>query len=82
MSDILIGTPGSVQRDIAIKMDRVAIPTNVSPSQLFDSATRADIAELAYFLWQEHGCPNGSAEADWLEAEQKVRERVNTGSLA
>jgi hypothetical protein len=81
MDDILIGTPGSVQRDIATKMDSIAIPTTVSPSQLFDSATRADIAELAYVLWQERGCPNGSAEDDWLEAEQKVRERVNTGSL-
>jgi hypothetical protein len=29
-----------------------------------------DIANLAYGIWQEKGCPNGTAEEDWLEAEQ------------
>jgi len=27
------------------------------------------IAELAYRLWQQRGCPEGSGEEDWLEAE-------------
>jgi hypothetical protein len=40
---------------------------------------RADIAELAYILWQGQGCPNGSAESDWLAAEQMMRQRVNLG---
>jgi hypothetical protein len=48
MSDTLIGTPGSVQRDIATRIDRVTSPTAVSPSQLSDHATRAEIALLAY----------------------------------
>jgi Protein of unknown function (DUF2934) len=33
-----------------------------------------DIAKLAYALWQQRGCPYGSPEFDWLEAERKLRE--------
>ena len=28
------------------------------------------IASLAYELWQGRGCPEGSPETDWLQAEQ------------
>jgi hypothetical protein len=31
-----------------------------------------DIANLAYSLWQQRGCPEGSPEQDWLEAEKLV----------
>ena len=34
----------------------------------------SDIAMLAYVLWQQRGCPVGSPEQDWMEAEQKMRE--------
>ena len=27
------------------------------------------ISELAYFLWQQRGCPHGSPEEDWFRAE-------------
>jgi hypothetical protein len=30
------------------------------------------IGELAYQLWQARGCPQGSAEQDWLEAEMQL----------
>ena len=30
------------------------------------------IASLAYALWQERGCPEGSPEADWLQAEEEL----------
>ena len=30
------------------------------------------IGELAYQLWQARGCPQGSAEQDWLEAERRL----------
>jgi hypothetical protein len=32
------------------------------------------IATLAYFYWQQRGCPEGSPEDDWLRAEQHIRE--------
>lgn len=30
------------------------------------------IALLAYTLWQQRGCPEGSPEADWLRAEEEL----------
>ena len=31
------------------------------------------IARLAYFHWQARGCPLGSPEEDWFEAEAELR---------
>ena len=31
------------------------------------------IGELAYRLWQARGCPEGSAEQDWLDAEKQLQ---------
>jgi hypothetical protein len=33
---------------------------------------RASIAELAYQLWVGRGCPDGSDDLDWLEAERQL----------
>jgi LmbE family N-acetylglucosaminyl deacetylase len=30
------------------------------------------IGELAYRLWQARGCPQGTAEKDWLDAERQL----------
>jgi hypothetical protein len=30
------------------------------------------IGELAYRLWQARGCPEGSAERDWFDAEKQL----------
>jgi hypothetical protein len=30
------------------------------------------ISDLAYHLWHARGCPPGSAEVDWAEAERQV----------
>ena len=82
MSGIFIETPGSVQRDLSAKQQWRPGASPVPPSQLDDQATRADIAELAYLLWEEHGCPIGSAQGDWLEAERRINERLaNLGPI-
>lgn len=39
---------------------------------LNDGADHHTIAELAFSLWQERGCPYGSPEEDWFRAEQLV----------
>lgn len=39
------------------------------------SRSSEEIARLAYALWQQRGCPIGSAETDWLEAEQQLTSR-------
>jgi hypothetical protein len=38
----------------------------------------ADIAALAYELWQARGCPHGSPDEDWLNAAQQLRSRAHT----
>jgi hypothetical protein len=32
-----------------------------------------DIANLAYALWQQRGCPEGSPEEDWLQAQELIQ---------
>jgi len=34
--------------------------------------THEKIATLAYALWLERGCPEGSPETDWFSAEQEL----------
>jgi len=36
-----------------------------------------EIAALAYQLWQARGCPQGSPEVDWLDAEKQIRSRLD-----
>jgi hypothetical protein len=35
---------------------------------------REDVATLAFRLWQERGCPDGSSQVDWFQAEQLLSE--------
>lgn len=36
---------------------------------------REEIARLAYSYWEARGCQDGSAEEDWIRAEQELRIR-------
>lgn len=36
----------------------------------------AEIAALAYELWEARGCPDGSPEEDWLQAVETLRSRT------
>ncbi len=40
----------------------------------------AQIAALAYALWQQRGCPEGSPEVDWFgaEAQLKTEQKLST----
>jgi hypothetical protein len=35
--------------------------------------TEAEIADRAYQLWMERGCPEGTDQQDWLEAERELQ---------
>ena len=37
-----------------------------------------EIAALAYNLWHARGCPDGSPEDDWLQAERELQGRAGT----
>jgi hypothetical protein len=47
---------------------------SASHSQVPETSMQENLEKLAYGLWQERGCPNGSPEIDWVEAERKLRE--------
>ena len=49
------------------------LQTNVTLSQ-------EEIAAVAFSYWQERGCRGGSAEEDWLHAEQELKGKVATGA--
>ena len=40
------------------------------------AVTDAEIAELAYQRWINRGCPSGTDEEDWFEAERELKSRV------
>lgn len=37
-----------------------------------------EIAALAYHLWTERGCPIGSPNDDWFQAEAELKNKVRT----
>lgn len=43
--------------------------------------THEQIAKRAEELWRARGCPEGSAEEDWLQAEQELRAGSGSGSV-
>lgn len=46
--------------------------SHIDPSNALEGNASQDIASLAYALWEKRGCPLGSAEQDWNEAEQQL----------
>jgi hypothetical protein len=49
--------------------------TEASEDAPVTHSSRDRVAVLAYRLWQERGCPDGSPEIDWHEAEQLIAEQ-------
>lgn len=65
---VTLEAPGSVQRDLSKRSTKTT-----SEAQSARTATREEIAQLAYAIWQQRGCPEGSAEQDWFDAERQCR---------
>jgi Protein of unknown function (DUF2934) len=42
--------------------------------------TRFQIAERAYFIWKQKGCPDGKALDNWLQAEAEAEAELSTGT--
>lgn len=55
----------------------VADVTNDSPTS--PELNTEEVARLAYFYWEARGRDGGSAEEDWLRAEQELRTRKSEG---
>ena len=67
-----VGTRAKVTHKSATRP--VAAPAEPVPAPVTIPA-HADIAQLAYALWQERGCVDGCAEQDWFRAEAMLRSR-------
>jgi len=72
MSAAAAATPASLQRQSETSLSKPAIPESSARLRGAQTPTREEIALLAYSIWQERGCPDGTAETDWLEAEQQL----------
>ncbi len=58
--------------EAAIQEDSPDIATSNRPQE-------SEIAEAAYYLWLKRGCPVGSDQDDWFEAEAALK---NSDTLA
>ncbi|MGO9241910.1 MAG: DUF2934 domain-containing protein [Bryobacteraceae bacterium] len=56
---------------VALEIETPETPAEASATPL----THEQIAALAKILWAERGCPEGSPEVDWFQAEQELREK-------
>jgi hypothetical protein len=75
MSSPALASPSAVQKETTRPS---SAPANASreqslPETTQQAASQDDIARLAYALWERRGCPDGTAEIDWLEAEAQLR---------
>ncbi len=51
-----------------------AYVTNPDLDSLLSALEYERISALAYFYWQQRGCPVGSPDEDWFRAERDIRE--------
>lgn len=72
MSATMTATQRSAQRESEANTKESNVTGGAPQSQPSGNSMQEDIARLAYALWQERGCPNGSPEFDWFEAEKNL----------
>jgi Protein of unknown function (DUF2934) len=63
-------TEGSkhMAQDVTRSTEVVEESSDKQEARLF----REQIAALAYSLWQDRGCPQGTSEQDWFKAEEEL----------
>lgn len=60
----------------------LATPGSVQRDAQTNLPRQQDISKLAYALWQQRGCPEGTSEQDWIEAERLVQKERSPASLS
>jgi hypothetical protein len=58
---------------MARKSTKLALVNNGTSDSTELAISTSDIAALAYELWRQRGCPEGSPDDDWYEAERKLQ---------
>lgn len=59
-----------------------SLPDETSQPDVLETANSTDIQVLAYHLWEARGCPEGSPDIDWFQAEQQLREQPQPNGKA
>jgi hypothetical protein len=49
---------------------------NTAPPVVAAKPAASAIAQLAYELWQQNGCPHGRDQEHWFQAERELRSRA------
>lgn len=62
--------PSSIPEDANVSINQ----TLDAHPEITGNTGQSEIAQLAYALWQQRGCPEGSPEVDWLNAEQQLNQ--------
>jgi hypothetical protein len=57
-------------------------PDNPIHPAAAETLSESEIAVRAYELWQERGCPIGSDQEDWFQAEKELKRRTVSSSTA
>jgi len=63
-----------------MRRTEVISPESESVEPLARVPDQSKISALAYQFWLERGCPLGSAEVDWLRAEEELKGRMQESS--
>ncbi len=50
-------------------------------TELLGSPGHDEIAALAYSMWQSRGCPEGTPDEDWFNAEKALKARAEAWSF-
>jgi hypothetical protein len=73
------GIKKSGQKPMAVPASASAsdqAPVRTAEHQVPDPASyHEEVSRLAYELWEKRGCPHGSHDEDWLQAEEEIKRK-------
>ena len=70
-----------IAEDMARAAAELAVPEHAGSEAAAPEFSRESVEKLAYQLWLKRGCPAGSAEEDWYEAERSLLKAAQTDRL-
>ncbi len=66
---VLLDSPERISRDAAERMPERDTASESVRTAATARPTESEIATVAYLLWLVNGCPEGTGQQDWLQAE-------------
>lgn len=61
---------------MAKQATKQAVAPQVQPESTGDGPTQEEIAALAHSLWEARGCPSGTPDEDWFNAERTLKAKA------